>query len=238
MANNKTTVHIDATHMGNSSLQDDDTPQIILEQDEDWGEIAEDLVVEKSDNAEKVASLPCGEKTDQTQTRSMTMSQQTVETNNVSTPTNTEDYFAMMEKLETLKQNAINEVQAKLASLEQERAECLAKLEKLGIVTTQPKKKYALRSASAENNGDSTSSSIVGRKTRPKNEKTLKEAIVDVLHKKNRVNLKDLADLVLENGFKTNSQKFSNTVRVQLYRLEEDRQIVQYDDKTFGLVKK
>jgi hypothetical protein len=75
----------------------------------------------------------------------------------------------------------------------------------------------------------------LGRRTRPKNDKTLKEAIVEVLTKRGRIDLKTISNEILANGFKTNSKKFANTVRVQLYRLDDDKEITIYDDGTFAL---
>jgi hypothetical protein len=78
-------------------------------------------------------------------------------------------------------------------------------------------------------------STSTGRRTRPKNDKTLKEAIVEVLTKRGRVDLNTISNEILNSGFKTNSKKFANTVRVQLYRLDDDKEITIYDDGTFEM---
>lgn len=76
-----------------------------------------------------------------------------------------------------------------------------------------------------------------GKGSRPRNDKTLKEAIKEVLGKKDRMKLNDISAEILKGGFKTSAEKFPNTVRVQLYRLDDDGEVTMYDDGTFSLKK-
>ena len=57
---------------------------------------------------------------------------------------------------------------------------------------------------------------------------------MEVLAKRGKTDLKTLAHDIIESGFKTNSKQFSNTVRVQLYRLEDDKQI-NINDGVFSI---
>lgn len=278
----KATARIDATHMGGASLRDDAKPKpqpVPADQtDEDWGvdannngEVAvEDDLNDVEEREIENTSSPRGAEVNQTPTRSTNVSQTTAEPEVPTTPAGgsmtADDFFAMMERMEAFKQNAINDLQGNLKSLDEAKAAWLAdydqkrqaineKLAKLGVnvQTTvsdenepQPKQRGGRRRrrVSSTEGGNpapaaaATTTGTSGRRTRPKNEKTLKEAIVEVLTKRGRSDLKTIASDIAASGFKSNSKKFGNTVRVQLYRLDDDGEVVQYDDNTFGLVKK
>lgn len=63
----------------------------------------------------------------------------------------------------------------------------------------------------------------------------LRDAIVEVLGNRGRSTLKTIAEDIEASGYKTNSKKFTNTVRVQLYRLDDDGAILIHEDGTFSL---
>ena len=279
MADTKTTgktARIDATHMGAGSMRDDPKPKAPppVEKDEDWGVDAEtDNEMDDLEGAEEQevqpTNPPRGGEVQNPQTRSKTVTateaEPTTNTTNTATESgmNADDYFAMLERLEQFKANAIGSVKEQQKKLDEEKAAFLAtydqktaenneKLKKLGVTVEDEnedeepavKKRGRRRRVSSED-GDSTpaaakssGNSEVGRRTRPKNDMTLKEAIVEVLTKKGRATLKTIAEEIINSGFKTNSKKFGNTVRVQLYRLDDDGEVAQYDDNTFGLKKK
>lgn len=259
----KPTARIDATHMGAQSMRDDPNPKPAVAE-EDWGVDTENAVVVDDDlnEAEEREIEP------NTPTRSQNVSA-TAEapaenTTTAASSMGADDYFAMVERLEQFKTNAISDLQNRQKLLNDEKTKFLAdfdqqmqgitdKLKKLGVdvggeeeseVPVKTRRGGRRRRVSTGEEGGSIAparnegtTATVGRRTRPKNDKTLKEAIVEVLSKKGRVDLKTIAQEIITSGFKTNSKKFGNTVRVQLYRLDDDGEVVQYEDGTFGLKK-
>lgn len=85
-----------------------------------------------------------------------------------------------------------------------------------------------------------------GRGKRFRNEQTLKQAIVKVLMRMSHPTtgkpytgfVNDISNKVVqEENYKTTSSKRTNTVRIQLYRLEEEGKVIHNDDKSYTLRK-
>ena len=70
---------------------------------------------------------------------------------------------------------------------------------------------------------------------RPAKEITLKEAIQTVLADGHPKTLKEIADGVLAAVYNTRSQTDGNIVRLQLYRLDDDGQIMVHEDGRISL---
>jgi DNA-binding protein H-NS len=255
---------IDATHMGDSSLRDDETvkPPTPVEKDEDWGapanEVDDDDDLNDDDDLDDDEELevsnpvsvtkPEPEKTVTTATATAT-APATNATPVANAPLG-DDYFSLLKRAEQLKEQAVTTLTAERDQHVAAIKEIDEKLAQLGIKSQESEAEVLQRTdgrrrrqkvddagnpVPAGTAAPASGEVVVGRRTRPKNEKTLKEAIVDLLTKDGRLSLKSIAQKVVENGFKTNSQKFSNTVRVQLYRLEDDKEILAYQDGTFGM---
>jgi hypothetical protein len=260
------TARIDATHMGPASLRDGKT-QSEKDEDwgVDNTVVVTDDDLNDAEEREIETNSPRGGEDSNTQTRSQTVTTATAtatpevpETTSVAM--SADDFFAMQARMDQFKAGAITDLQdrqkaldngktAFLADYDQKSQEINEKLQRLGVQVNTPvedepavktrrgrRRRVPAEGATAPaaaTSGEATS----GRRTRPKNDMTLKEAIVEVLTKKGRADLKTIAQEIVASGFKTNSKKFGNTVRVQLYRLDDDQQVVQYDDNTFGLKK-
>jgi hypothetical protein len=284
----KQTARIDATHMGAQSMREEPkkatmpaqpvqhkpAPAPVVPKDEDWGEDDttkhdDDDLMESEEQEIENTSARAEEVEPQTRSEPVSATAEVEAPTNSGVGMNADDYFAMLERLEAFKQNAIQSEQEKLKQLDQEKTDFLTRYEqqrtqindrlgKLGVQVQgqqQDEEEPAVRqrggrrrrrvSANGETGGGSIAPAPTntggertsGRRTRPKNAMTLKEAIIEVLSKKGRTDLKTIAAEIMNSGFQTNSKKFGNTVRVQLYRLDDDGEVVQYDDNTFGLKK-
>jgi hypothetical protein len=116
-----------------------------------------------------------------------------------------EEYFSEVEKLNPIREQAIAEIESKLKSLDLERTELVGKLNLLNSLASSPKK-------------------------------TLRELIIEVLKENpSGLMLQQVASKIIAKGFKTTSTKFANTVRVQLYRLDDDKLITICEDGIFKL---
>lgn len=241
------TARIDASHMGSQSMHDDDE---LTPENEDWG-IGVDANQENEDRAssrEEVVKI-------ETQNNEKIMSENTVVSPSVEIPPmSAAEYLAMLDRMSAFKEGAINGLKADRAAKVTEKdevakrydaeiAEVDAQLAKLGatvapaVAEVTKKRRGRRKKVTAEGTAATVAApkATVGRRTRHKNDKTLKEAVVEVLSKTGRSSLKDIAESIVNSGFKTTSKKFSNTVRVQLYRLDDDGVIEQFTDNTFGL---
>lgn len=150
---------------------------------------------------------------------------------------NAEQYFQMVQQAEQMKADADKFKADAITALNLDRAKAVAhlaeideKLVKMGV-GQEKRRPGRPRNPVATN----SSSEPAVRRQRQKNEKTLKEAIVEVLTA-GKADLQTIANKIIEGGYKSNSTKFANTVRVQLYRLEDDKEIVKFEDNTFELV--
>lgn len=280
----KNTARIDATHMGSASLRDDVKPKATVpppaaQEDEDWGVDANDNVDITDDSEEREIEAvdrtpsPRGGEANQPQTRSKTVTE-APEAPVANTNMSADDYFQMLERLESFKANAITSLQEELtleqqtldeatAAFNAKKTEIEGKLRKLGVEVgavavendeapgVKQRGGRRRRRVSSDDDGTPTPAAKTNPSTptapgeptgsprrRQKNDKTLKEAIVEVLTNRGRADLKTIANDIVTGGFKTNSKKFGNTVRVQLYRLDDDGEVVQYEDNTFGMKKK
>lgn len=201
-------------------------------EDEDW-RIVPSVVAEKvgpvsSESIQKPLPVPI---------RSNEMTDQNAQPQ--SQEMNAEQYFQLLQQAENMKAEADKLKSEAIAALNADREKAVAhlaeidtKLEKMGVGTKKRGPGRPTKTSTTTSTGEP-----VVRRPRQKNDKTLKEAIVEVLSA-GKANLQTIAEKIIANGYKSNSVKFANTVRVQLYRLEDDNEIVKYEDNTFELKKK
>ncbi|NNE43380.1 MAG: hypothetical protein HKN12_04160 [Gemmatimonadetes bacterium] len=118
----------------------------------------------------------------------------------------------------SVSQLTLNELQAELGrrvqNLQKQREELLAKLdevdrelENVGLVVAAP--------GTDRSNGNGRAP----RRRKPQNDRPLREYLIEILGDGPRT-LKDVSEAVLEAGYQTTSQKFSNNVNVVLHKDE------------------